>query len=248
MPPTRSRPVSGATRPCGGQATFSILVTYNTNRVVNVPITIPVGSVLTDASTDVPKSIPDNSNAGVNSTVTLAGGGTITDVDVLVNVTHTWIGDVRVTLRHPDATAVTLADQPGGQNNSGDNFTNTVFDDEANTAINVGAPPYTGRFRPTASLSALDGKPVAGTWTLNVADLASQDTGTLNSWSLLRANCGQVTPPPPGPPPPPPVTGPPARRRLRWRRHRPRRQPRWRPSCVWARGARHWRGGASGSS
>ena len=56
-----------------------------------------------------------------------------------------------------------LSNRNGG---SGDNFTNTVFDDEAATAISPASRPFTGSFRPFQPLSAFDGQAIAGTWTL----------------------------------------------------------------------------------
>ena len=76
-----------------------------------------------------------------------------------------------------------LANRRGG---SGDNFTDTVFDDEAATAIGAGSAPFTGSFRPEQPLSAFDGKPVDGTWKLRISDQAAQDIGTLNSWGITR--------------------------------------------------------------
>ena len=78
-----------------------------------------------------------------------------------------------ITLIGPDGSPrSTLVNSRGG---SGDNFTNTVFDDEAATAIGAGAAPFTGSFRPEEPLSAFDGKPVNGTWTLRIADVAAGD-------------------------------------------------------------------------
>jgi hypothetical protein len=100
---------------------------------------------------------------------------------------------------------VVLADRPGGTANSGDNFTGTVFDDEASVAIGAGstAAPYTGSFRPQADqLSRFDGESQQGTWTLKVSDLAGADTGNLNAWGLDLAVgvCDFDPPPAPGQP------------------------------------------------
>ena len=81
----------------------------------------------------------------------------------------------------PDGTTVVLSNSRGG---SGDNFTNTVFDDEAATAIGSGAAPFTGSFRPDQPLSAFDGKSVNGTWRLHVVDAAGADVGTLSDWGM----------------------------------------------------------------
>ncbi len=128
-----------------------------------------------------PMSIPDLST--INSTQVISGAvGEITDLNVRVNITHTWNGDLRAWLIGPDGTMVNLFSNVGG---SSDNFTNTVFDDEAGTAINSGTGPFTGSFRPAQPLSAFDGKGLNGTWTLRIQDTAGGDVGTLQNWALL---------------------------------------------------------------
>jgi subtilisin-like proprotein convertase family protein len=113
-----------------------------------------------------------------------------------VNVTHTWDADLRMTLRSPGGTVVPLVTNRGG---SGDNFNDTVFDDEAATPISAGTAPFAGAFRPESPLAVFDATPSAGTWTLNVADNAPADTGTLNSWGITMPGSRTCsTPPPPG--------------------------------------------------
>jgi subtilisin-like proprotein convertase family protein len=137
----------------------------------------PSGSSWT--SSDVPKPIPDLSTAV--STLDVSFQATVEDVDVTLDITHTFDGDLVITLISPAGTSVSLAVNVGG---SGDNFTGTTFDDEAGTPIAAGAAPFTGSFIPSFPLSAFDGAPMDGTWTLRVDDTAGVDFGTLNSWSL----------------------------------------------------------------
>ena len=137
-------------------------------------------------STDVPKTIADLST--VYSDLPVTGTDSVTDVDVKLNITHTYDADLDVYLQHPDGTLVELFTSVGS---SGDNFTNTLLDDEAATGIASGSAPFTGSYRPEGLLSALDGKPVAGTWRLKVTDHASIDVGTLQSW-CLRITTGVV--------------------------------------------------------
>jgi subtilisin-like proprotein convertase family protein len=146
-----------------------------------------------DAGTSVvtvstPKAIPDAGAAAV-STVNVTGAGRITDLNLTLNITHTWDSDLVAYLISPNGTRVTLFN---GAGSSGDNFTNTILDDEATTSIYSGSAPFSGRFRPEGSLSAFDGEDLNGTWTLEVYDVAAQDTGTLNSWSLEIAS-GETT-------------------------------------------------------
>ena len=104
----------------------------------------------------MPKAIPDDSAAGV--LVHPHGGrpGVIQDVNVRIgSLTHTFVGDLKIELTSPGGTNVVLANRPGGVGNSGDNFTGTVFDDEASVALGaVGtSAPYSGSFRPQAATS-----------------------------------------------------------------------------------------------
>lgn len=127
-----------------------------------------------------PTAIRDLSTTTVSLPV--SSTGTIDDVNVRVNLNHTYDGDLVITAIHPDGTRVTLFNRRGG---SGDNLTNTVFDDEATTLIAQGRAPFTGSFRPDAALSAFDGKAANGTWRLEIRDAARADTGTLLNFSLV---------------------------------------------------------------
>ena len=132
-------------------------------------------------STDTPVGIPDNSGAGIDSVVNIGTTSEITDVNVTVNITHTWDSDLTLTLTSPGGIIVILSD---GNGSSGDNYTDTVFDQEATDPITSGAAPFTGTFQPEGDLSLLYGEFSGGDWTLNVSDGAGGDTGTINSWSL----------------------------------------------------------------
>lgn len=144
------------------------------------------------ADADVP--IPDGTGQVAASPLTVTEPGDVGDVDVVVNVSHTWVGDVSLALQHPDGTVAVLVARAGGRSNhSGDNYVDTVFDDEASTAFG-GAAPFTGSFRPLDRLDALDGKPWAGTWALLAEDADAPDSGSITSWSLRRRTCSPLVP------------------------------------------------------
>ena len=77
----------------------------------------------------------------------------------IARITHTWVGDLQIELIGPDGTRVMLADRPGGVDNAGDNFVNTVFSDSAATPLSAGTAPYTGTFKPQGGRSRVQGKP-----------------------------------------------------------------------------------------
>ncbi|MFG1603884.1 M4 family metallopeptidase [Actinoplanes sp. NPDC049265] len=103
-------------------------------------------------------NLPINDNATVESTIVISGceATPSSASTVSVNITHTWIGDLVVSLIAPDGTAYVLHNREGG---SADNIVKTY----------------------TVNLS---GETATGAWKLRVQDAASLDTGTLNSWGL----------------------------------------------------------------
>src|SRR5690606_14861669 len=77
-------------------------------------------------------NIPDNSPAGMNSTLTVPDTGEMTQVRLKLVATHSWVGDVKFSLTSPASTSSVVYDRPGVQGSgfgcSGDNINNTVWD------------------------------------------------------------------------------------------------------------------------
>ncbi|MDB9961371.1 M12 family metallo-peptidase [Oceanihabitans sp.] len=136
-----------------------------------------------EISTIAPIAIPDfdGSGIGIGSVLNVTTPVEITDVNVTVNITHTWDSDLVLVLSSPQGTNIFLSFRNGG---NGDNYTNTVFDDAATVNVIAGNAPFTGSFQPEEALSAFNSEISTGNWTLSVFDLASQDTGTLIDWTL----------------------------------------------------------------
>ena len=132
-------------------------------------------------SADTPLNIPDNSFTGVASVINVPVPVQITDVNVTVNITHTWDSDLVLVLSSPSGTNIFLSYQNGAD---GDDYTNTVFDDAAATNIIAGTAPFTGTFQPEEALSVYNSEFANGDWYLSVFDLANQDVGTIDSWSI----------------------------------------------------------------
>lgn len=109
---------------------------------------LSVTGAMTMSSADTPLLIPDNDPLGVVSDITVTGSGTVTDVNVGLSIQHTFDSDLYMVLFNDVSTNISfLAIFRGG---SDDNFTGTVFDDEAGTPIGGGArrsPAHSGRNR-----------------------------------------------------------------------------------------------------
>jgi subtilisin-like proprotein convertase family protein len=115
------------------------------------------------------------------SITNVAADRIITDLNVTLSIQHTCDSDLKLTLISPDGVLHPLANQRGG---TGQDYTGTVFDDEAMSSIAQGQPPFTGTYRPEAPLTAVKGLSPNGQWTLNVEDAGFGDTGVLVTWSL----------------------------------------------------------------
>ncbi len=133
-------------------------------------------------------AIPDNGGAGNPgcSTVTINSGDPITSVALDVDITHTWIGDLEITLTSPAGTTVTLAGTSGC---SGNDLTVTFDDAATNTAADFAgtcnnAPAVSGAYQPVDALAAFAGETAGGVWTLCVSDNAGQDVGTIDNFGL----------------------------------------------------------------
>jgi uncharacterized repeat protein (TIGR01451 family) len=132
-------------------------------------------------------AIPDNNPTGISNT--LAGiAGTINDLDVRIEATHTWVSDLQISLIH-GATTRLLLDHTASC--SGDNIAATADDEGADgtmaTACNAAPPAVSGVRTPNQSLAAFDGQDFAGDWTLRVVDSAGADVGNLTRWCLMAA-------------------------------------------------------------
>ena len=121
----------------------------------------------------------------LNSSQVVSGAPTsISKVTVTLDITHDWDTDLDIFLEAPDGTLIELTTDNGA---FGDNYTNTVFDDAAATAISgliETFAPFTGSFIPEQALAGLIGKDANGTWILRVTDDFAVYAGVLNSWSI----------------------------------------------------------------
>jgi subtilisin-like proprotein convertase family protein len=121
------------------------------------------------------------------SQVTIDTIGTVLDLSVTVDITHSYVADLTAYLVSPSLKQVQLFSNIGGEFND---LKNLTFSDTAAKSITEITPAdwnngYSGTWRPIESLSTLVGEDAAGIWTLVISDTVPHDTdGKLNSWSL----------------------------------------------------------------
>jgi subtilisin-like proprotein convertase family protein len=149
--------------------------------------------------------IPDDDPIGLTRTINVPSGATVGDVNLTLDIAHTWQGDLIVTLSH-GGTSVVVVDRPGEPavgsfGCSTDNYIGVVLDDEGTGGAiedlcvdNLSSPP---NYTPNNPLSAFDGMDPTGDWTLNITDNAAADTGSLINWTLTLEEAGDPTCEPP---------------------------------------------------
>jgi len=134
-------------------------------------------------------AIPDNTPAGVFDTATVPDSGmVVTDVSVDVGISHTWIGDLRISLENV-ATGQTISMWEQACNGGPFANINARFIDGGTTTLCIDVGPGGATIDPLGPgfgppFSSLSGIPSAGDWRLYLSDNFPADTGTLNSWTL----------------------------------------------------------------
>jgi subtilisin-like proprotein convertase family protein len=101
----------------------------------------------------------------VSDAMPVVASGTISEVEVFVDITHTYQGDLIVTLTSPLGTDVVLHNRTGGSDDDIYGWYPTELD-------------------PDEDLGVYTGEELTGDWTLTVADEAGGDQGTFNAWCL----------------------------------------------------------------
>ncbi len=193
--------------------TVSALGTSAVDFTVRVGAASGLGAPVTYTKTLTPGlDIPDGDIRGVVDTLTITDDLEIADLDFrLDDLTHAVTGDITLLLKAPNGYGADLIWQRGAGvlgDGTGSDFVDTVIDDESandlNQSIDTDAP-YTGDWTPAfnsevwllfpvtsgispdpvGQLSRVDGLSTQGDWRVLVADVFSEESGTLNAWSLI---------------------------------------------------------------
>ncbi|MEE2757949.1 MAG: proprotein convertase P-domain-containing protein [Myxococcota bacterium] len=145
-------------RPISGNRFVSIEQIRLLGRMSQTEQTDPMGAtngLITRDSGEINLEIPDQNPAGISHTLTVNGSGSASAIKVSIDITHTYVGDLKVILSNPDGTEHVLHRLEGGS---------------------------TDDLKKTFSLDGVAG--IAGDWRLRVSDHHGADIGTLNAWKL----------------------------------------------------------------
>jgi subtilisin-like proprotein convertase family protein len=141
------------------------------------------GAAVFNATNFTNATIASVANSSASVPVTVTGGYTIGSMKVNLNLTHTYIQDMTISLVGPASIGspeVLLFKEACGDN---DNI-NCTLDDNGNAPQCSGIPSVSGLIAPYESLSAFNNLPANGEWILKVKDPYNGDGGTVNSFSI----------------------------------------------------------------
>lgn len=135
---------------------------------------------LDKGSNDLPKEISPSGTPTVTSSISFFEDLPLADINVSLEIDHTYLEDITVTLTSPEGTVVTLFTKACGDLRN----VNAIFDDDAAPFECSGRPGISGRVSPSGSLGSFNGESIKGDWILTVADNANVDGGSLKAFSL----------------------------------------------------------------
>lgn len=174
----------------------------------------PPETVLFCDSLASPLVIPDNYWQGVSNSIYINDSRIIVDLDVWLEIEHTWVGDITVRLTHNDTgKSIDLIDRPGipqSDQGCGNDNISAVLDDDISSSVEnkcaFSPAAISGIYIPNEPLNTFNQETIGGSWTLQVADNYRNDIGKLNNWCLAAkiSPYGQTPTPTAIPPASPP--------------------------------------------
>ncbi len=146
-------------------------------------------------SNNTPIQIIASEESIINSVINVSDDYIITDVNVVMEIEHTWVGDLVGKLQNPSGSEITLFDQAGVPENQygcdRDNL-NVGFDDEAiatkedfEETCDQGDYAISGTYQTNlGNLFYFDNRSSTGDWTLIIEDKVAEDGGQLLNWNI----------------------------------------------------------------
>ena len=178
---------------------------------------IPAGAATftSTPNTAIPDIDPLGLSDTIDTSGSFGPAELVSSVSVVVSIDHTWVGDLVIDLTSPDGTLLRMLSRaratmpdgqtegpPFGDSSNLDSANPVSFQDGAATSAetlgigignNASIPAQIvfadadGWTTDITTFAGFIGETAGGNWTLTVADYATQDLGTLVSWSLIIA-------------------------------------------------------------
>lgn len=191
---------------------FLANLSWDFNENDNSPLPSYKATLIKDLSLPPRRSIQYDM-PGQDFPLDVALTGVVKDINVGLNITHPYVSDLEASLLSPkepiynpnvgfgstsprriwggngSEDQIVLFNDVGGD---GDNFINTILDDQATIRINDGVAPFTGKFIPqskipgnnSTGLDYFNQQWASGFWKLRMGDHTKENSGQLNRWGL----------------------------------------------------------------
>ncbi|WP_333807464.1 zinc-dependent metalloprotease [Flavobacterium sp.] len=173
------------TLPAGVAAPYCrFMVKASANVFFNISAPFSVGYTITTTCNSYTMNtgfaIPDNNTTFTVRSINVPTTANISDVNLAVNLTHTYVSDLQIVLQGPmtPTTQSTIFNQACTSN---DNI-NATFDDQGSGI--VCATTITGNVIPSSPLSVFNTLNPNGNWLVGIRDVAAADTGNVVSYTL----------------------------------------------------------------
>ena len=140
------------------------------------------GTVLSNTANLAKGPQPSYDNSSVDFEFELNAGPSalVEDLTVDLDISHTWVSDLAVTLTSPSGTSATLF---AGACGLSDDILATFTDAGAPLACG-GTPVIAGDVQPSSPFAAFAGEAASGTWVLTIADNFGADPTNINALGL----------------------------------------------------------------
>ncbi|WP_405410954.1 reprolysin-like metallopeptidase [Maribacter sp. Asnod1-A12] len=141
-------------------------------------------------ATNLPIAISSSGTPVITSKIVFFEDLPLADINVQLDIEHTFLADLIITLTSPLGTTVTLVSNSCGDASDID----ATFDDDSLVFDCSVSPGIGGSVKPLGSLSSFNGESILGEWVLEVRDSAPSDGGSLVSFALEACVEGEFRP------------------------------------------------------
>ena len=153
-----------------GEGTFGTPFSFTTRQITCKSLT----------AEGLPIEISEQGTPTITSTVSFVEDLPVADINVILEVNHSFLEDLIISLTSPSGTKVVLTSKTCGDLNN----INAVFDDDGAVLSCSGNPAISGTVQPLGELASFNGESVLGDWVLEIEDTAPSDGGSLIAFTL----------------------------------------------------------------
>ena len=159
---------------------------FGTSRI----FTTIVQNCISSTGSGLPISISSSGTPTVTSRVTFFDDLTLTHLNVNLELNHSFLSDLVITLTSPSGKEAILVSTSCGDSSN----INATFTDDAEAFVCGDDPGISGTVAPLVGFDVFVGESIAGEWVLTIRDTENFDGGSLNSFTMDVCAEGEFLP------------------------------------------------------